>query len=84
MNKIEEAVEQEKKCENSCEIYKENFDKKLEEKIENSKIIDSRQIDIKEFIIQIPKKAKKEDLLDLKSFLNGQTSGQIKIFINLK
>jgi len=83
-------------CENKCEIYSENFDKKLEEKIEknnNSPIIpllnnrgeeNSRQLDIKEFIIEIPKKAKKQDLLDLKQFLSGQTSGQIQIFINLK
>ena len=70
--------------ENKCEIYKENFSKKLEEKIENSKIIDNRQLDIKEFIVQISQKAKKEDLLDLKTFLSGQTSGQIQIFINLK
>ncbi len=82
LNEIEESSEE--KCENKCEVYKENFDNKLEEKIEKSKIIDNRQLDIKEFIIEIPKKAKKQDLFDLKQFLNGQTSGQIQIFINLK
>jgi DNA polymerase III alpha subunit len=83
LNKLEEESNN-KKCKNSCEIYSEDFDKNLEEKIQDSKIIDSRQLDKKEFIIQIPQKAKKQDLLDLKEFLSRQTSGQIKIFINLK
>ncbi len=88
MNKTEEE-----NCNNKCEIYKENFEEKLEKSLspesslpsmEKGAIKTSRQVDIKEFIIQIPQKAKKQDLLDLKEFLSGQTSGQIKIFINLK
>jgi len=45
---------------------------------------DSIQNNIQEYIIKIPKYAKKNDLLDLKEFLKWQKSWNINIFLDLK
>ncbi len=55
-----------------CEIYKKN----LEEKITNH--------NFKEYIIEVPKNAKKQDLVDLKVFLNNNKPWNIEVFIKLK
>jgi hypothetical protein len=49
----------------------ENFDKNLEEKIENNKT-EKEQKNIEPFIIDIPNTAVKQDLIDLKSFLQTE------------
>lgn len=62
----------------------ENFENNLDKKIEKNKLEKEEQIETKEFIITIPTTAKKEDLVNLKSFLEKQDKWSIKIFIDLK
>jgi hypothetical protein len=50
----------------------ENFDKKLEEKIENNKAEKKEQIMDNKYVIVIPHTARKEDLHDLKAFMQTQ------------
>ena len=73
-------------CINKCEVYNEDFDKKLDEKIEKSSFSspDKGNWGVLEYIIEIPKWAKKQDLVDLKVFLNNQKSWKIEIFIKLQ
>jgi DNA polymerase-3 subunit alpha len=70
------------------EISNENdndFDKKLEKKILDSKVEKKEKIDnFNKYIIDIPETAKKQDLVDLKNFLVSESSWGIEIFINLK
>ncbi|PID86360.1 DNA polymerase III subunit alpha [Candidatus Gracilibacteria bacterium] len=58
-----------------------------EDELDNNISIDSsfKEEDkiIKDYVIDIPKNAKKLDLHDLKDFLSKQKSGSIKVFINL-
>jgi hypothetical protein len=72
--KNEEVLEKDN-CDKNCEIYKENFEKKLDEKIEKN---------LKEFVVKIPKTAKKQDLVRLKQFLQEQEKWSIEIFIFLQ
>jgi hypothetical protein len=51
-------------CDDKCEVYKEDFDNALEKKIEEN--------NLKEFVVEIPTNAKKQDLVDLKVFLEKQ------------
>jgi len=60
------------------------FDNNLEKEINKHKTIKDKQIMEEEFIVKIPLWAKKEDLIDLKSFLLKEETGFIKIFIVLK
>ena len=73
-------------CEDSCSVIKENFDENLDKKIENNKIVlqEEENNNLKEYIVDIPKNIKKQDLVLLKEFLLKQDSGEIEIFINLK
>jgi len=41
------------------------------------------ELQTQEYIIPIPKSAKKEDLVELKNFLNSEKSGNINIKINV-
>jgi len=61
-------------AEEKVEIMKENinFEENLEEKINNNKLEKEEKIDTKEFIVKIPNTAKKQDLLNLKVFLETQ------------
>ena len=68
-------------CNNNCEKLTENFEESLEEKIITNKT-EKEQKFLDKFIVDIPKHAKKEDLHDLKEFLNTQESWFTKIFIN--
>ena len=61
----------------------ENFEKKLEEKILESKE-EKPQKNLDKFVVDIPTIAKKEDLFDLKKFLQEQEAWSIKIYICLK
>ncbi len=83
LNEIKEDEEKEKleNCNNNCEKLPENFEESLEEKIITNKT-EKEQKFLNKYIIDIPKNAKKEDLLDLKEFLNKQESWFTKIFIN--
>lgn len=57
---------------------------KIDEKLtEDSKII-NENIDTDKYIIDIPKNAKKDDLIELKSFLLEQEKWKINIFLKLK
>jgi DNA polymerase III alpha subunit len=76
LNELKDEDLQNNDCENKCEVYKEDFDRKLEEKISNNNLA--------EFVVEIPKTAKKQDLIDLKLFLEKETKWNIEIFINLK
>jgi DNA polymerase-3 subunit alpha len=68
----------------SCSIMPENFDEQLEEKIQENKAEREEQIMDGKYIIRIPTTAKKEDLHDLKAFMQTQDNWFIKIFIELK
>jgi hypothetical protein len=57
--------------ENKCKVMPENFDEKLEEKIENNKG-EKEQKNIEPFIIHIPQNAVKQDLIDLKFFMERE------------
>jgi hypothetical protein len=50
----------------------ENFDEKLEEKIENNKVEKTEQIMDDKYVIPVPTNAIKEDLHDLKAFMLTQ------------
>ena len=63
-------------CDDKCEIYKEDFEKELDNKI--------LEHNLTEYIIEIPKNAKKQDLVDLKQFLEKQANWNIEVFIKLK
>lgn len=73
---------EEEECDENCEIINENFEEILEEKIIENKL-EKKEKFAEEFIIKIPKVAKKEDLHDLKAFLEKEEQGEIKILINL-
>ena len=66
------------------EIEDENPLAPLSGGIESFSSPDKRNWGVSEFIVKIPLNAKKQDLLDLKVFLNNQNSGNIEIFIDLK
>ena len=74
LNKVQDEENSLNDCESKCEVYSDNFEDRLEEKIEDN---------LKEFIIDIPKKAKKQDLIDLKEFLSMEEKGELEIFILL-
>ena len=63
-------------CDDKCKIYKQDFEKELDDKI--------LEHNLTEFIVEIPKNAKKRDLLDLKQFLEKQEVWKIEIFIYLQ
>jgi hypothetical protein len=76
LNEIKEDKETEdnlENCNNNCEINSKNFDEILEEKIIENKT-EKEQKFLDKYIIDIPKQAKKEDLQDLKKFLNLEVS----------
>jgi len=82
LNEIEDASPQsypsdervqEQYCEDDkCAIMPENFDEKLEEKIENNKAEKEEQIMDNKYVINIPNNAVKQDLIDLKVFMQTQ------------
>jgi len=74
LNKVEDKVN-DNDCNDKCEVYVEDFENNLDEKIENN--------NKNEYEIIIPKNAKKQDLIELKSFLLSEESWNIEIFINL-
>ncbi len=62
-----------------------DFEKKLDEKISSSKIEKQEKIsDSNQYILDIPSKAKKEDLFELKDFLLSQKTWNIEVFVNLE
>jgi DNA polymerase III alpha subunit len=76
LNQVELLEEENnEKCNNKCEVYSENFEENLEKKINDN---------LNEFVINIPSNAKKQDLVDLKGFLDDEEVWNIEIFINLK
>lgn len=82
-NKEEDDIEEKDEvCEEGCEILPENFEEILDEKIEENKIEKDEKISEK-YLINIPSIAKKEDLHELKSFLQKEKPWFIKIFLNL-
>ena len=62
------------------EIKKDNIDEVLIKELKPKE--DIKQID--EYIINIPKEAKKQDLLDLKKLMESQKKWNIKIYLNFK
>ncbi len=84
LNKLEEIEKNKEEYDNKCIIIKEDFDKKLEEKIENNRAENPEQIMEDKYVIKIPNNAIKQDLLDLKEFMQTQETWFIKVFINLK
>ena len=84
LNELEEIEKDKEECDNKCIIIKEDFDKKLEEKIENNRAENPEQIMEDKYVIKIPNNAIKQDLVDLKEFMQTQETWFIKIFINLK
>lgn len=72
------------KCEDFVKIKPENFEKSLDEAILKNKTLSDENIFLKEFILKIPKFARKEDLFDLKKFLESEESWQIEIILDLK
>ena len=84
LNKLEEIEKDKEECDNKCIIIKEDFDKKLEEKIENNRAENPEQIMEDKYVIKIPNNAIKQDLVDLKEFMQTQETWFIKVFINLK
>ena len=76
---------QEQDCDDDkCSVMPENFEEKLEESIENNKTEMEEQIMDDKYVINIPNNAVKQDLVDLKVFMQTQVSWFIKVFINLK
>jgi len=80
---LNEASEEEKEKEETCSKLPENFDEKLEEKINENKLEEKDQVGDK-YIIKIPNNAVKQDLVDLKAYMQSLKPWFIKIFINLK
>ncbi len=68
----------------NCSIMPENFEEKLEEKIRENKSEQLDEIMDDKYIIIIPSHAKKENLLELKSFMQSLSEWYIKIFLNLR
>jgi len=58
--------------EQSCSVIPENFDKKLDEKIAESKVEKKEMIMNNKHVITIPTNAKKEDLVALKVFMQSE------------
>lgn len=83
---IKESDNEDKNCNNSCSIIKEHFDKKLERKIEENKMEKDEKVNnnLREYVVNIPENAKKQDLILLKEFLLKQETWNIEIFIELK
>jgi len=77
----EETNDEKNYLKESCWIYEENFDKALDNKMKSKGNIKNN---IDKFIIDIPKIAKKEDLIELKNFLEKEKRWIIKIYIKLK
>jgi len=71
----------ENKNDDLCTIMPENFDDSLEEKIIKNKTEKEQKI-LEKYILEIPKNAIKQDLLELKQFLESQEQWFTKIFIN--
>lgn len=84
VNKALNELSEEEEKELEEEKNEEKFEEKLETEINKHKTIKEKQIMNEEFIIKIPSSAKKENLVDLKSFLLKEETGFIKIFIDLK
>ena len=74
---LEDMTTENRKEENS-------FEQDLEDKIEINRAEVEEQIMEEEYIIQIPKMAKKQDLYDLKEFLSTLKSWYIKVFLDLR
>jgi len=68
-----EEREQQQNCDDKCSVIPENFEEKLEEKIENSKT-EKQEKNIEPFVIDIPNNAVKQDLFDLKEFMQNEKS----------
>jgi DNA polymerase-3 subunit alpha len=60
-----------------------DFENKLEEKILDSKVEKKEKNQVEQYIIDVPKNAKRQDLVDLKEFLLSKKSWDIEVFINL-
>lgn len=85
LNKIEEEKTEKT---DSCCIPQKDFEQSLEEKIWENKSEPQEQLehiqDISKYVVRVPKNAKKEDLVDLKVFLEEEENGPIDIYINLQ
>ena len=84
-NKPKEALKQTLEPQNQENISEENNEEKIDENevnIENEIFAES-QNKVKEYVILIPKTAKKQDLLDLKQYMIWLKPGNIQIFIDL-
>jgi len=86
LNEIKEAEKIEdnsnsEECNQKCEVMPENFDDSLEEKILHNKE-EKEQKFLEKFVVDIPKNAVKQDLQDLKEFLESETDWFTKVFIN--
>ncbi len=60
------------------------FEEKLEHDISMHKTVKDKQIMDEQYVVSIPNHAQKQDLLDLKDFLESEEKGFIKVFIELK
>jgi hypothetical protein len=74
LNEIEEIEKEKEECDDKCSVMPENFDEKLEEKIEKNKTEKDEKIMDDKYVIKIPSNAIKEDLHDLKAFMQTQDS----------
>ena len=85
---LNEATDDEKKennkDDNKCSVISENFEEKLEEKIEENKTLDKEQVMDEKYIIKIPENAVKQDLVDLKVYMQTLKPWFIKVYINLR
>jgi DNA polymerase III subunit alpha len=70
--------------EENCSVISENFEERLEEKIEKNKAEKKDQVMDQKYIIKIPNIAVKQDLIDLKLYMQSLDTWFIKIFIDLK
>ena len=84
LNEVTETEQKEELVfEDKCSIIKEDFDKNLDEKINQNKQEKEEQL-VKKYVVNIPENAVKQDLHDLKSFLEIEEKWEIEIYINLK
>ena len=68
----------------SCAVMPENFEEKLEEKIQQHQAEKQEKVMDEKYVIDIPTHAVKQDLLDLKTFMQTLETWFIKVYINLK
>jgi len=76
--------ENEEECKEWCAVMPENFDESLDKRINENKVEAKEQIMDDKYVIHIPVHAKKEDLLELKSYMQTLETWFIKVFLDLR